>query len=173
MISFLLIKNKGRKKKKAIRTNRVMGDEKYTNHCRPVKEMTPRIKTLIEDMLETMYDAEGVGLAAPQVGILKQICVIDVTPECDHPIVLVNPEIIELSGEQIGQEGCLSVPGKVGIVKRANYAKVKALDENMNEIIVEGEELLARALQHEIDHLSGTLYVSKTENGIQDVEPIE
>ena len=86
---------------------------------------------------------------------------------------MVNPEIIELSGEQIGQEGCLSVPGKVGIVKRANYAKVKALDENMNEIIVEGEELLARALQHEIDHLSGTLYVSKTENGIQDVEPIE
>lgn len=138
----------------ALRTIRVMGDEILTKQCRPVKEMTPRIKTLIEDMLETMYDAEGVGLAAPQVGILKQICVIDVTPECDHPIVLVNPEIIELSGEQIGQEGCLSVPGKVGIVKRANYAKVKALDENMNEIIVEGEELLARALQHEIDHLS-------------------
>ena len=138
----------------ALRTIRVMGDEILTKQCRPVKEMTPRIKTLIED-------------------ILKQICVIDVTPECDHPIVLVNPEIIELSGEQIGQEGCLSVPGKVGIVKRANYAKVKALDENMNEIIVEGEELLARALQHEIDHLSGTLYVSKTENGIQDVEPIE
>ena len=157
----------------ALRTIRVMGDEILTKQCRPVKEMTPRIKTLIEDMLETMYDAEGVGLAAPQVGILKQICVIDVTPECDHPIVLVNPEIIELSGEQIGQEGCLSVPGKVGIVKRANYAKVKALDENMNEIIVEGEELLARALQHEIDHLSGTMYVSKTENGIQDVEPIE
>lgn len=157
----------------ALRTIRVMGDEILTKQCRPVKEMTPRIKTLIEDMLETMYDAEGVGLAAPQVGILKQICVIDVTPECDHPIVLVNPEIIELSGEQIGQEGCLSVPGKVGIVKRANYAKAKALDENMNEIIVEGEELLARALQHEIDHLSGTLYVSKTENGIQDVEPIE
>jgi len=161
----------------ALRTIRVMGDEILTKQCRPVKEMTPRIKTLIEDMLETMYDAEGVGLAAPQVGILKQICVIDVTPECDHPIVLVNPEIIELSGEQIGQEGCLSVPGKVGIVTgvvtRPDYAKVKALDENMNEIIVEGEELLARALQHEIDHLSGTLYVSKTENGIQDVEPIE
>ena len=104
----------------ALRTIRVMGDEILTKQCRPVKEMTPRIKTLIEDMLETMYDAEGVGLAAPQVGILKQICVIDVTPECDHPIVLVNPEIIELSGEQIGQEGCLSVPGKVGIVKRAN-----------------------------------------------------
>lgn len=86
----------------ALRTIRVMGDEILTKQCRPVKEMTPRIKTLIEDMLETMYDAEGVGLAAPQVGILKQICVIDVTPECDHPIVLVNPEIIELSGEQIG-----------------------------------------------------------------------
>ena len=128
---------------------------------------------ILDRSLQLVKSLNGVGLAAPQVGILKQICVIDVTPECDHPIVLVNPEIIELSGEQIGQEGCLSVPGKVGIVKRANYAKVKALDENMNEIIVEGEELLARALQHEIDHLSGTLYVSKTENGIQDVEPIE
>ena len=156
----------------ALRTIRVMGDEILTKQCRPVKEMTPRIKTLIEDMLETMYDAEGVGLAAPQVGILKRIVVID-TGEEGECVTLVNPVITLKSGEQIGQEGCLSVPGKVGIVKRANYAKVKALDENMNEIIVEGEELLARALQHEIDHLSGTLYVSKTENGIQDVEPIE
>ena len=156
-----------------IRTVRTEGDECLRKVCKPVKSVSLRTRILIEDMFDTMYEANGVGLAAPQVGILKQICVIDVTPECDHPIVLVNPEIIELSGEQIGQEGCLSVPGKVGIVKRANYAKVKALDENMNEIIVEGEELLARALQHEIDHLSGTLYVSKTENGIQDVEPIE
>ena len=157
----------------AIRNIRTLGDDILRAKAKEITEMTPRIEELIDDMFDTMYEANGVGLAAPQVGILKQICVIDVTPECDHPIVLVNPEIIELSGEQIGQEGCLSVPGKVGIVKRANYAKVKALDENMNEIIVEGEELLARALQHEIDHLSGTLYVSKTENGIQDVEPIE
>ena len=157
----------------ALRNVRELGDPCLRKVCKEVKNINARTKILIDDMLDTMYEANGVGLAAPQVGILKQICVIDVTPECDHPIVLVNPEIIELSGEQIGQEGCLSVPGKVGIVKRANYAKVKALDENMNEIIVEGEELLARALQHEIDHLSGTLYVSKTENGIQDVEPIE
>ena len=157
----------------AIRNIRTLGDDILRAKAKEITEMTPRIEELIDDMFDTMYEANGVGLAAPQVGILKQICVIDVTPECDHPIVLVNPEIIELSGEQIGQEGCLSVPGKVGIVKRANYAKVKALDENMNEIIVEGEDLLARALQHEIDHLSGTLYVSKTENGIQDVEPIE
>ena len=157
----------------AIRNIRTLGDDILRAKAKEITEMTPRIEELIDDMFDTMYEANGVGLAAPQVGILKQICVIDVTPGCDHPIVLVNPEIIELSGEQIGQEGCLSVPGKVGIVKRANYAKVKALDENMNEIIVEGEELLARALQHEIDHLSGTLYVSKTENGIQDVEPIE
>ena len=125
--------------------------------------MTPRLSTLIEDMLETMYHAEGVGLAAPQVGVLRQIVVIDVTEEGDHPIILINPEIVELSGEQTGQEGCLSLPGKAGIVTRANYAKVKALDENMEEIIVEGEGLLARALQHEVDHLAGEMYVSKVE----------
>ncbi|MCI5640341.1 MAG: peptide deformylase [Lachnospiraceae bacterium] len=159
----------------ALRTIRLMGDEILTKQCRPVKEMTPRIETLIEDMLDTMYDAQGVGLAAPQVGILRQIVVIDVSPEGDDPIVLINPEIIETSGEQTGQEGCLSVPGKVGIVTRANYAKVKALDENMEEIIVEGEELLARALQHEIDHLAGQLYVSKTKDGLHDLseEPEE
>lgn len=153
----------------ALRTIRIMGDEILTKKCRPVKEMTPRIETLIEDMLDTMYDAQGVGLAAPQVGILRQIVVIDVSPDGDDPLVLINPEIIETSGEQTGQEGCLSVPGKAGIVTRANYAKVKALDENMEEIIVEGEELLARALQHEIDHLAGELYVSKTKDGLHNL----
>ena len=147
----------------ALRTIRVIGDEILEHKSKPVKEMTPRIKTLIEDMLDTMYDAQGVGLAAPQGGILKQIVVIDISPEGDSPVVLINPEILELSGEQTGQEGCLSVPGKAGIVTRANYAKVKALNEDMEEIIVEGEELFARALQHEIDHLSGILYVSKVE----------
>lgn len=150
----------------ALRTIRIMGDEILTKKCREVKEMKPRIKELIEDMLETMYDAQGVGLAAPQVGILKQIVTIDVTPEGDNPIILINPQIIEMSGEQTGQEGCLSVPNKAGIVTRANYVKVKALNENMEEIIVEGEELLARALQHEIDHLSGILYVSKVEGDL-------
>ena len=128
--------------------------------------MKPRIRELIDDMLDTMYDANGVGLAAPQVGVLKKIVVIDVTEEGDDPLVLINPEILELSGEQTGQEGCLSVPGKAGIVTRANYVKVKALDENMDEIIVEGEDLLARAIQHEVDHLSGILYVTKVEGDL-------
>lgn len=147
----------------ALRTIRTIGDEILTKKCREVTEIKPRIKELIEDMFDTMYDAQGVGLAAPQVGVLKQIVVIDVSPEGDSPIVLINPQIIETSGEQTGQEGCLSVPNKAGIVTRANYAKVKAFNENMEEIIVEGEGLLARALQHEIDHLSGVLYVSKVE----------
>ena len=147
----------------AIRQIRTIGDEILKMKTRPVKEMTPRIKTLIEDMLDTMYEAQGVGLAAPQVGVLKQIVVIDVSEEGNQPIVLINPEIVKLSGTQTGQEGCLSVPGKAGIVTRANYAKVRALNEDMVQIEVEGEELLARALQHEIDHLSGVLYVSKVE----------
>lgn len=154
----------------ALRTIRILGDEILTKPCREVKEVTPRIKTLIEDMLETMYNAEGVGLAAPQVGVLKQIAVVDVSEEGDQPIILINPEIVELDGEQSGQEGCLSVPNKVGIVKRANYAKVKAYNEEMEEITVEGEALLARALQHEIDHLSGVMYVSKTESGLMDTQ---
>ena len=124
-------------------------------------------------MLDTMYEANGVGLAAPQVGVLKQIVVIDVSEEGNSPLVLINPEIIERSGEQTGQEACLSVPGKSGIVTRANYVKVKACNEHMKEIIVEGEELLARALQHEIDHLSGILYVSKVEGDLVDTSSID
>lgn len=135
--------------------------------------MTPRTQTLIEDMLETMYDAQGVGLAAPQVGVLKRIVVIDVSPEGDRPIILINPEIIEKSGEQTGYEGCLSVPGKTGIVTRANYCKVKALNENMEEIVVEGEELLARAFQHEIAHLDGQLYVSLVEGELMNNSDLE
>lgn len=151
----------------AIRKIREMGDEVLTKVCKEVKMMSPRTRILIEDMIDTMYEANGVGLAAPQVGILKRIVVIDCTGEDLY--VLINPEIIEMSGEQTGQEGCLSVPGKSGQVTRANYCKVKALDINMNEIIVEGEELLARALQHEIDHLDGHLYVEKVEGELCDV----
>lgn len=135
--------------------------------------MTPRTQTLIEDMLETMYDAQGVGLAAPQVGVLKRIVVIDVSPEGDQPVILINPEIIEKSGEQTGYEGCLSVPGKTGIVTRANYCKVKAFNENMEEIVVEGEELFARALQHEIAHLEGQLYVSLVEGELMNNSDLE
>lgn len=128
--------------------------------------MTPRIGELITDMLDTMYDAMGVGLAAPQVGILKRIVVIDVG---EGPIVLINPEILETSGEQTGDEGCLSVPGMAGQVTRPNYVKVKALDVNMDEQIYEGEGLLARAFCHEIDHLDGKMYTELVEGELHKV----
>jgi peptide deformylase len=150
----------------AIRNIRLIGDSILTKNSKEITEMTPKLKTLIGDMLDTMYEAEGVGLAAPQIGILKRLVVIDVSPEADSPFILINPEIIETSGEQTGEEGCLSVPGKSGVVTRPNYAKVKALNENMEEIIVEGTELLARALCHEIDHLNGILYVEKVTGGL-------
>ena len=150
----------------ALRQIRVMGDEVLTKQCREVKEMTPRLKTLISDMFETMYEANGVGLAAPQVGILKQIVVMDV--DDGNQYVLINPEIIEQSGSQTGQEGCLSVPGKAGIVTRPQKVKVKALDENMEEFVLEGEDLLARAICHECAHLHGQLYVSLVEGELMD-----
>lgn len=144
----------------ALRTIRVQGDSVLTKKSRTVDKMTPRIGELITDMLDTMYDAMGVGLAAPQVGILKRIVVIDVG---EGPIVLINPEILETSGEQTGDEGCLSVPGMAGQVTRPNYVKVKALDVNMEEQIYEGEGLLARAFCHEIDHLDGKMYTELVE----------
>ena len=150
----------------AIRTIRQIGDPVLNKVAKEVTEITPRIQDLIDDMFETMYEAQGVGLAAPQVGILKRIVVIDCG---DDPLLLINPEVLETSGEQTGQEGCLSVPGKAGIVTRPNYAKVKAYNEDMEEFIVEGEELLARALLHEIDHLDGHLYVEKVEGQLHDV----
>ena len=151
----------------AIRNIREIGDEVLTKKCKAVTEMTPRIKELIEDMLETMYEANGVGLAAPQVGVLKRIVVIDTTG--DDPHILINPRIVESSGEQTGQEGCLSVPGKSGQVTRPNYVKAVALDVNMNEFELEGTELLARAICHELDQLDGHLYVEKAEGPLQDV----
>lgn len=154
----------------ALRNIRILGDEILKKQAKEVTEMTPKIEELIDDMFETMYGANGCGLAAPQVGIRKRIVVIDCG---DQPLVLINPEILETSGEQTGQEGCLSVPGKVGIVTRPNYAKVKALDENMDEIIVEGTELLARCLCHEIDHLNGIMYVDKAEGPLMDTEEAE
>ena len=147
----------------ALRTIRVEGDPVLTKKSRPVEEMTPKISELITDMLDTMYDA---GLAAPQVGILKRIVVIDVG---EGPIVLINPEILETSGEQTGDEGCLSVPGMAGQVTRPNYVKVKALDVNMEEVIYEGEELLARAFCHEIDHLDGKMYTELVEGELHKV----
>ena len=150
----------------AIRQVREIGDDILTKQCKEVPKMTLRTKILIADMLETMYEYHGVGLAAPQVGVLKKIVVIDVG---DGPIVLINPEITETSGEQRGEEGCLSVPGKWGYVTRPDHVKVRGLDQEMNPVELEGEGLLARAICHEIDHLSGELYVDKTEDGLHDV----
>ena len=150
----------------ALRTIRVEGDPVLTKVSRPVDKMTPRNHELIMDMLDTMYDAMGVGLAAPQVGILKRIVVIDVG---EGPIVLINPEILETSGEQTGDEGCLSVPGMAGQVTRPNYVKVKALDIDMNEVEYEGEGRLARAFCHEIDHLDGHMYTELVEGELHRV----
>ena len=151
----------------AIRQIRVLGDDVLRKKCKEVKEMTPRMHTLVEDMYDTMYEAMGVGLAAPQVGILKRIVVID-TGEEGECVTLVNPVITLKEGEQVGEEGCLSLPGKAGTVTRPNYAKVKALNEDMEEVILEGEGLLARAFCHEIDHLGGHLYVEKVEGELHD-----
>lgn len=150
----------------AIRNIRKMGDRVLTKKCRPVEEMTPRIKELIDDMLDTMYQEYGVGLAASQVGVLKRIVVIDVG---EGPHVLINPVIVETSGEQTGDEGCLSLPGKTGTVTRPDYAKVEALNEHMEPIVLEGTELLARAICHECDHLDGIMYVEHVEGGLRDV----
>ena len=151
----------------ALRTIRKQGDPILTKKCRPIKEMTPKIRELIFDMLDTMYEAYGVGLAAPQVGILKRLVVIDVG---DGPLVLINPEIVETDGEQTGDEGCLSVPGMAGQVTRPNYVKVRALDQNMEEIELEGTELLARAFCHELDHLDGKMYTELVKGDLHKVE---
>ena len=145
----------------ATRTIREIGDSVLNKPCKEVTEITPRIRELIGDMLETMYEANGVGLAAPQVGILKRIVVIDYTGE--DPIVMINPRILEVSGEQTGPEGCLSVPGKSGTVTRPAYVKAVAYNEDMEQFEIEGTELLARAICHELDHLDGHLYVEKVE----------
>lgn len=155
----------------AIRNIREIGDEILNKNCKEITQMTPRTLDLIEDMLETMYAANGVGLAAPQVGILKRIVVIDVTG--DKPYILINPRIVEQSGEQTGAEGCLSVPGKSGTVTRPNYVKVVAQDVDLKTFELEGTELLARAICHELDHLDGHLYVEKVEGELHTVMPNE
>ena len=157
----------------AIRNIREVGDKVLIKVSKEIKEVDGKLLTLIEDMLDTMYDACGVGLAAPQVGILKRLVVIDVTAEGEEPIILINPVILEMDGEQTGDEACLSVPGKIGTVTRPNHVKVKAFNEKMEEIIVEGTELKARALCHEIDHLNGILYVEKTIGELRDTYTTE
>lgn len=151
----------------AIRQIRTIGDDILRKQCKAVKEITPRTRDLIEDMFETMYEANGVGLAAPQVGILKQLVVIDVDDGSRY--VLINPEIVETDGTQTGSEGCLSVPGKSGTVTRPMHVKVKALDGDLIPYELEGDGLLARAICHEMDHLKGGLYVDLVEGELVDV----
>ena len=159
--------------KMAIRNIREIGDKVLNKTAREIKEVDKKVLQLIEDMFDTLYEENGVGLAAPQIGILKRVVVIDVSEDRDEPIVLINPEIIETDGEQTGDEGCLSVPGKVGTVTRPNYVKVKAYNEKMEEFTIEGTELLARAFCHEIDHLNGILYVEKVSGELRNTYTVE
>lgn len=156
----------------ALRNIVEIGDEVLRKTCRPVGEITDRVKVILDDMVETLHDSGGVGLAAPQVGILRRMVVIDIGDEENGLIELINPEIIETSGSQIDAEGCLSIPGKYGEVERPEYVKVKALDRNGNEKVYEGTELLARAFCHEIDHLDGILYIDKADE-VWDIEDEE
>ena len=153
----------------ATRKIREMGEECLRKTCKAVPEVNLRTKMLVKDMFDTMYDANGVGLAAPQVGVLKRIVVID----CGNdPHVLINPEIIERSGEQTGYEGCLSIPGKSGIVTRPQHVVVRAMNQHGEEYILEGQDLLARAICHECDHLDGILYADLAEGGLVNNEDL-
>ena len=151
----------------ALRKIVVQGEECLTKVCRPVTEFNPHLHQLLDDMLETLEDANGAGLAAPQVGVLKRIVVIDVG---EGPLVMINPKIVETSGEQTGDEGCLSIPGMAGEVTRPNYVKAIAFNENMEEFEVEGTELLARAICHECDHLDGIMYTAHVNGDLHRVE---
>ena len=157
----------------AIREIRTEGDPILRKECKTVKEMNERTKILIGDMFDTMYEADGVGLAGPQVGILKKIFVVDVGGEEPQPMVFINPEILEKSGEQTGSEGCLSVPGYQGEVTRAEHIRVRAFNENMEEFELEADGLLARCIQHEEDHLHGMLYVDKVNGELVDLSKLE
>lgn len=152
----------------ALRQIRYDGDDVLRKTCKEVKEMNERTRILIDDMFETMYEANGVGLAAPQVGILKRIVVIDV--DYETPLVLINPVIVERDGEQTGDEGCLSLPGKVATVTRPNHVICRCMNEKMEEIEIEGEGLLARAICHELDHLEGILYKDVADGPLRMVE---
>ena len=152
----------------ALRQIRYDGDDILRKKCKEVKEMTERTRILIDDMFETMYEANGVGLAAPQIGVLKRIVVIDV--DYEHPYVLINPVIVEQDGEQTGDEGCLSLPGKVAEVTRPSHVVCKFLNEDMEEATIEADDLLARAICHELDHLEGILYKDLAEGPLRDVE---
>lgn len=154
----------------ALRQIRVAGDPVLTKTCREITEVTPKIRQLIDDMFETMYEANGVGLAGPQVGILKRIVTIDTG---EGALVMINPKIIESSGSQTGEEGCLSLPGKSGVVTRPSHVKARAFDEEMQEYEIEADDLLARAICHELDHLDGHMYTELVEGELHDVQYTE
>lgn len=155
----------------ALREVRINGDPILNTPCKEVTEMSERLQELVDDMIETMHEADGVGIAAPQVGVLRRICIIDVGEECGtpEPLVLVNPVITESEGEHTGAEGCLSLPGYVGDVTRPLFVTVKAKNRNMEDIEVSGEGLLARAMCHEIDHLNGHMYTEFVEGSLREV----
>lgn len=157
----------------ALREIRKEGDPILRKECKTVKDMTARTRILIDDMFDTMYEANGVGLAAPQVGILKKIFVVDVGMDEPEPYVFINPEILERDGEQTGDEGCLSVPGYQGKVTRAEHVRVRAFDENMEEFELEADGLFARCIQHEEDHLHGVLYIDKVSGELVDVSTLK
>lgn len=149
-----------------------IGNPVLTKTCEPIVKVDHKTKKLIKNMFETMYKSGGCGLAAPQVGITKRIIVIDITGG-DRPILMINPKIIEANGEQIDYEGCLSVPGKAGMVLRPHYVKVQAYNENMESFELEGTGLLARVICHELDHLDGHLYIEKIVNDLVDTMDIK
>ncbi|MBQ7676918.1 MAG: peptide deformylase [Lachnospiraceae bacterium] len=165
----------------ALREVRVAGDPILNKTFRPLKEMTERISMLIDDMFETMYDQEGVGLAAPQVGVLRRLFVIDIPEEDEdgneteekHPIVFINPEIVETSGEVTLAEGCLSLPNKVANVTRPSHVKIRALDRDMQEFEMEADDMLARCILHEFDHLDGHVYSELATGPLWDIEDVE
>ena len=151
----------------AIREILTQGDPALSKVCHPVTNFDDRLAALLEDMRDTLIESNGVGLAAPQIGILRRIVIVDTGEEI---LELVNPEMLETSGEQEGPEGCLSVPGKYGLVKRPYYAKVRAQDRNGNWFEAEGEELIGRCFCHELDHLDGILYTQVMERFLTEEE---
>ncbi len=154
----------------ALRNLRYDGDPILRKTCREVEEVTPRIEQLIDDMFDTMYEENGVGLAGPQVGVLKRIFVIDIG---EGPLEFINPKIIEESGSQTGGEGCLSLPGKIATVTRPNHVICEAYNRKMEKFTIEAEELLARAICHENDHLDGILYKDVADSPVVNVEDYE
>ena len=157
----------------ALREVRTMGDPILGKRSKEVTQITDRTRELIDDMIETLYDQDGVGLSAVQVGVLKRIVIVDTSEDGDEPIVMINPVIKESDGEQEGYEGCLSVPGKTGKVTRPNHVIVEYLDEDLKPQSKEGDEVFARCICHECDHLEGKLYVELVNGPLQDIEDVE